>query len=189
VNDTVITVVGRIVNVPKRRRTEAGVSVTNFRVASTARRRDRDSQEWVDGDTLYLNVSCWRHLADNVARSVIKGDPVIVRGRVFTRHYELDGQKRQSYDMEAYVVGADLTWGQVEFSRMRKDVAPHDVIDDAAEDATSEALHDAGGVTGGVTHPSIDVTNHATDHATDEEPEEDATAEYDDERNLVHALR
>lgn len=133
-NDTVITVVGRIVNTPKRRQTEAGFSVTNFRLASTARRRDRSSQEWVDGDTLFLNVSCWRQLADNVARSVIKGDPVIVRGRVFTRHYELDGQKRQSYDMEADAVGADLTWGQVEFSRTRRDVAAHEVVDDEPEE-------------------------------------------------------
>lgn len=138
-NDTVITVVGRIVNVPKRRQTEAGVSVTNFRLASTARRRERDSQEWVDGDTLYLNVSCWRQLADNVARSVIKGDPVIVRGRAFTREYEHDGHRRQSYDMEADTVGADLTWGQVEFSRIRKDVSAFEVIDDGPEeDAPAE---------------------------------------------------
>ncbi|MBA2555089.1 MAG: single-stranded DNA-binding protein [Geodermatophilaceae bacterium] len=157
-NDTVITVVGRIVNIPKRRLTEAGISVTNFRLASTARRQDRDSKEWVDGDTLYLNVSCWRQLADNVARSVIKGDPVIVRGRVFTRHFELDGQKRQSYDMEANAVGADLSWGQVEFSRTRKDVPSHDAVD--------------GGQPGGRA----------------DEPEEDATAEYDDEAELARAL-
>ncbi len=152
-NDTVITVVGRIVNIPKRRQTEAGISVTNFRLASTARRQDRDSKQWVDGDTLFLNVSCWRQLADNVARSVIKGDPVIVRGRVFTRPFELDGQKRQSYDMEANAVGADLSWGQVEFSRTRKDVAPHDVIDGNDDE---------------------------TDDGPDDEPAEAGTAEYDE---------
>ncbi|MBA2390152.1 MAG: single-stranded DNA-binding protein [Geodermatophilaceae bacterium] len=174
-NDTVITVVGRIVNAPKRRHTEAGVSVTNFRVASTARRRDRETQQWVDGDTLYLNVSCWRHLADNVARSVVKGDPVIVHGRVFTRHYELDGQKRQSYDMEAHVVGADLTWGQVEFSRMRKDVVTHDVIDGGVDVATGAAIRD--------------VIGEGIDEVVDEAPEEDTPAEYDDERDLTPALR
>lgn len=137
-NDTVITVVGRIVDTPKRRQTEAGVSVANFRVASTARRRDRDSQEWVDGDTLFLNVSCWRQLADNVSRSVVKGDPVIVRGRLFTREYELNGEKRRSYDMEATAIGPDLTWGQVEFTRFRKDAVAHVVVDESAEDEPGE---------------------------------------------------
>ncbi len=141
-NDTVITVVGRIVNIPKRRHTEAGISVTNFRLASTARRQDRDSKEWVDGDTLFLNVSCWRQLADNVARSMIKGDPVIVRGRLFTRHFELEGQQRQSYDMEANAVGADLSWGQVEFTRTRKDVAPHDIAEDSNDDIVGDSAED-----------------------------------------------
>lgn len=132
-NDTVLTVVGRIATVPKRRQTEAGISVTNFRVASTARRKDRESQEWVDGDSLFLNVSCWRQLADNVVRSVVLGDPVIVHGRVFTRQYEVDGQKRQSYDMEANAVGADLTWGQAEFTRVRRDVPAYEIQDDDQE--------------------------------------------------------
>lgn len=119
-NDTVITVTGRIVNPPKRRVTESGVSVTSFRVASTARRRDRETQEWVDGDSLFLNVSCWRQLADNVARSLVQGDPIVVTGRIFTRDYEHEGQKRSSFDLDASAIGPDLSWGQVEFTRVRR---------------------------------------------------------------------
>lgn len=127
--DTTITVVGRIVDVPRRRLTESGVSVLNMRVASTARRLDRESGSWVNGDSLFLNVTCWRALADNLARSLVKGDAVIVHGRVYTREYEHNGQRRASYDMEAYAVGPDLTWGRVEFVRPEREVITHEVQD------------------------------------------------------------
>ena len=84
-NETTVTVIGNVVDEPQRRKTEAGISVTNFRVASTARRYDRQDGRWIDGDSLYLKVSCWRQLADNVDRSVVKGDPIVVTGRLYTR--------------------------------------------------------------------------------------------------------
>jgi len=125
-NETVITIVGNVVDEPKLRLTpERGMPVANFRVASTERRRNRDTGEWQDADTVFLNVTCWRRLAENVAPSIHKGDPVIVHGRLYTRPYEHQGQKRSSYDVEAYSVGPDLARGTATFVRgLRSDSGP-----------------------------------------------------------------
>ena len=127
---TLVTVIGNVVDSPKRRLTSTGISVTNFRLAATERRRDRDSQQWEDGENLFTNVTCWRALADNVARSLVKGDPVIVRGRLYTRQFEHEGQRRMSIELEATAVGPNLVLGQVEFARVRSDVVTHGVMDD-----------------------------------------------------------
>jgi single-strand DNA-binding protein len=122
-NDTYVTVVGNAVDAPTARRTENGTSVCNFRVASTSRRFDRETKAWVDGDSLFLKVTCWRQLADHVTQSVRKGDPVIVHGRQYTRQYEVEGQRRSSYEMEAVSVGHDLMRGLTEFQRPAR-IAP-----------------------------------------------------------------
>jgi single-strand DNA-binding protein len=116
-NDTYVTVVGNAVDAPAQRQLENGTSVCNFRVASTARRFDRESGKWADGDSLFLKVACWRQLAENVVHSVGKGDPVIVVGRLYTRSYEVEGQRRSSYEMEAVSVGHDLCRGVSDFRR------------------------------------------------------------------------
>jgi single-strand DNA-binding protein len=122
-NETYVTVVGNAVDAPTRRVLENGTSVCNFRVASTARRFDKEAGHWADGDSLYLKVTCWRQLADNVDASLHKGDPVVVTGRVFTRPYEREGQQRSSYEMEAVSVGHDLARGIADFQRNGR-VAP-----------------------------------------------------------------
>ncbi|CAN5270877.1 hypothetical protein BH20ACT5_BH20ACT5_23810 [soil metagenome] len=143
-NETVITVAGRIATTPKRRVTDAGTSVTNFRVASTSRRFVKETQEWVDGDTLWLNVACWRPLADNVARSLVQGDPVVLTGRVYSRDYEHEGQQRRSTDVEVYSIGPDLGWGQADFTRLRRTGrAPEPASEEAGGEAGEEA-EDAG---------------------------------------------
>jgi len=171
-NDTVITVVGRIVDVPKRRITDAGVSVLNMRVGATARRYDREAQKWVDGDSLYVNVTCWRQLADNVARSLVQGDAVLAHGRFFTREYEHNGQRRSAYDLEAYSIGADLTWGRVEYVRTRRDVATHEVVDaDDGSDANAGAEGQADSA------PDLDADlGAAADAAADADAREMVTA-------------
>ncbi len=75
-------------------------------------------------------MTCWRALADNVARSLVKGDPVIVRGRLYTRQFEHEGQRRMSIELEATAVGPNLVLGQVEFARVRSDVVTHSAMDD-----------------------------------------------------------
>jgi single-strand DNA-binding protein len=108
VNQTSVTIVGRLVSEPDHKRTLNDVDVTNFRLASNERRYDKVSQGWVKGDTLFLDVTCWRRLAYNVRACLHKGDPVIVTGRLYTDEYEIDGKRRSIVRMEAWSVGPDL---------------------------------------------------------------------------------
>ena len=115
--DTDITVVGRVASPPRLSRLDSGSSVVNFRIASTSRRFDRNSQEWVDGDTFWSDVECWGDLGGNVVRSVSKGDPVVVVGRLWTRDYESQNGRGSTSQIRADAVGPDLRWGWAEYSR------------------------------------------------------------------------
>jgi single-strand DNA-binding protein len=117
-NDTMMTIVGNVVDEPRRRRTGSGHEVTNFRIASTARRFDREKGAFVDTSTLYVNVTTWRQAAVNVQQSVHKGQPVVVSGRFTMREYTVDEQVRTAYELEAVAVGHDLTRGTSEFTRV-----------------------------------------------------------------------
>ncbi|MFG1921456.1 single-stranded DNA-binding protein [Cryptosporangium sp. NPDC048952] len=117
-NETITTIVGNVVDLPVRRVLDSGVSVTSFRVASTARRFDRVTNRWADGESLFLKVTCWRTLSDNTAACVVKGDPVIVTGRLFTRTYEVAESRRASYELEATAIGFDFNRGRGEFTRI-----------------------------------------------------------------------
>jgi single-strand DNA-binding protein len=116
VKETEITVVGNVVKPPQRNRTANG-SVTNFRVASTSRRYDREVQGWVDSKTLFLDVECWGELGGHVSQTVSKGDPVIVFGSLFTDEWDTDQGRRSKVKLRAEVVGPDLTKGTAEFKR------------------------------------------------------------------------
>jgi single-strand DNA-binding protein len=125
VKDTEITVAGNVVNPPQRSRTAGGSAVTNFRIASTSRRYDRETQGWVDNKTLYLQVECWNELAGNVAHSLSKGDPVIVSGTLFTEEWEGDQGRRSQVKLRAESVGPDLAKGVADFRRtVRSTAAP-----------------------------------------------------------------
>ena len=138
-NETTVTVVGNLVDDPRLRQIENGTVVASFRVASTSRRYDRDAGRWVDSGSLFLNVTCWRALGENVAASLRKGDPALVVGRLFTRTYERDGQLRSSYDVEATAVGPDLARGTAAFQRQtRVTVPPTFTVDDADGDGDGE---------------------------------------------------
>ena len=119
--ETNIVVIGNVLTAPEWRRTAAtGALVATFRVASTARKLDRESGRWIDGDSLRLRVTCWRRLAENVCASVAVGDPVMVTGRIFTRDWtDGEGNARMSYEMEAVAVGHDLSRGKARFFRTR----------------------------------------------------------------------
>lgn len=101
-------VVGNVVADPELRFTPGGAAVCNFRVASTPRTLDRATNEWKDGDTLFLSVSVWRQQAENVAETIRRGDRVIVVGRLGQRHYEKDGERKSSYEIQADDVGPAL---------------------------------------------------------------------------------
>lgn len=107
--ETVITVVGNLVDDPELRFTPSGVAVAKFRIASTPRVFDKQTNEWKDGDALFLTCSVWRKAAENVAESLAKGVRVIVQGRLKQRSYE-DGQgiKRTVYELDVDEVGPTL---------------------------------------------------------------------------------
>ncbi|UCM89085.1 single-stranded DNA-binding protein [Streptomyces marincola] len=107
--ETVITVVGNLVDDPELRFTPSGAAVAKFRVASTPRIFDRQTSEWRDGESLFLTCSVWRQAAENVAESLTKGTRVIVQGRLKQRSYEdRDGVKRTVFELEVDEVGASL---------------------------------------------------------------------------------
>ncbi|MGW4945418.1 single-stranded DNA-binding protein [Actinoplanes sp. NPDC004185] len=117
--DTNIVVVGNVLTAPEWRRTAStNTLVANFRVASTARRMDRETGRWVDGNQFRVRVNCWRRLAEGVAASVTVGDPVVVAGRLYTRDWtDSEGNLRTTYEMEAVSVGHDLARGRGRFFR------------------------------------------------------------------------
>ncbi|MFJ5728773.1 single-stranded DNA-binding protein [Streptomyces paradoxus] len=107
--ETVITVVGNLVDDPELRFTPAGVAVAKFRVASTPRVFDRQTNEWKDGESLFLTCSVWRQAAENAAESLQRGMRVIVQGRLKQRSYEdREGVKRTVYELDVDEVGVSL---------------------------------------------------------------------------------
>jgi single-strand DNA-binding protein len=107
--ETVITVVGNLVDDPELRFTPSGAAVAKFRVASTPRTFDRQTNEWKDGESLFLTCSVWRQAAENVAESLTKGTRVVVQGRLKQRSYEdREGIKRTVIDLDVDEVGASL---------------------------------------------------------------------------------
>ncbi|MFD7261987.1 single-stranded DNA-binding protein [Streptomyces sp. NPDC059874] len=107
--ETVITVVGNLVDDPELRFTPSGAAVAKFRVASTPRTFDRQTNEWKDGESLFLTCSVWRQAAENVAESLTRGMRVIVQGRLRQRSYEdREGVKRTVYELDVEEVGPSL---------------------------------------------------------------------------------
>lgn len=126
-NDITMCVVGNVVNDVELRFTKSGDPVASFRVAASTRRYDRHHERWVDGDTHYFSVSCWRHLAHNVVQTIQKGMPVIVQGRLRSRDVERPCKEQthivRYFDIEAHAVGPDLARGVATFTRVKREAA------------------------------------------------------------------
>jgi single-strand DNA-binding protein len=135
--DTNLVIVGNVLTAPEWRRIQSsGALLASFRVASTARRFDRDNECWVDGNSLRVRVVAWRRLAEGVASSITVGDPVIISGRVYSRDWkDENGNNRTSYEVEAFSIGHDLSRGRGRFFRTRSGQGTS-----AVEDAEAEAL-------------------------------------------------
>jgi single-strand DNA-binding protein len=153
-HDTYVTVTGNLVTKPERRRLESnGATVVNFRIGSTARRFDKATGGWVDGNTFFVKVSCWRSLADNAYQSLFKGDPIVVTGRLYTREYLADdGGKRVSYELEASALGHNLARGTSAFTRTRA-VLTVDAVAEQDDDLPAETVTDAGEVPDDESYP------------------------------------
>jgi single-strand DNA-binding protein len=119
-NETTVTITGNVITDVKSRLAGEGVRVASFRMASNERRFDKSTGQWVDGDRLYVTVTCWRRLAHNVSNSLFKGDPIVVTGRLYTRGYEVEGQKRSVTELEASAVGPDLSRCEAQLIRVQR---------------------------------------------------------------------
>ncbi|WP_110240452.1 single-stranded DNA-binding protein [Nocardioides gilvus] len=116
--ETVITVVGNLVDDPELRFTPSGAPVANFRIASTPRTFDKNANEWKDGDALFLSCSIWRQAAENVAESLQKGMRVVVQGRLKQRQYETrEGEKRTVVELEVEEIGPSLKYATAKVAR------------------------------------------------------------------------
>ena len=119
--ETVITLVGNLTNDPELRFTPSGSAVANFTVASTPRTFDRQSNEWKDGETLFLRASVWREAAENVAETLTKGMRVIVQGRLKSRSYETkEGEKRTVMELEVDEIGPSLRYASAKVTRTQR---------------------------------------------------------------------
>jgi single-strand DNA-binding protein len=107
--ETTITIIGNLVDDPDLRFTPSGAAVANFRLASTPRTFDKQTNEWKDGETLFMTCSVWRQAAENVAESLQRGMRVIVQGRLKSRSYETrEGEKRTVFEIDVDEVGPSL---------------------------------------------------------------------------------
>ena len=119
--ETVITVVGNLVADPELRFTPSGAAVANFRIASTPRTFDRQTNEWKDGEALFLSCSVWREAAENVAESLTKGMRVVVQGRLTQRSYETrEGEKRTVMELQVDEVGPSLRYASAKVTRAQR---------------------------------------------------------------------
>lgn len=116
--ETNLTVAGKVVTEITRHTFPNGDRKTSFRLMARERRFDRETQDWVDGDKVFVQVNCWRRLAEGVGVSLVKGDNVVVTGRFFVREYFTDsGERRSSNEIDARAVGPDLAWCTVAVDR------------------------------------------------------------------------
>jgi single-strand DNA-binding protein len=118
--DTTITVVGNLTADPELRFIQSGAAVVNFTVASTPRTFDRATNEWKDGETLFLRCSLWREAAENVAESLTKGMRVIVSGRLVQRSFESSGEKRTVVELQVDEVGPSLRYATAKITRTQR---------------------------------------------------------------------
>jgi len=152
IHDAQVNLAGYVATEPRFRKVAGDISSAKLRVAYTARRRDKETGEWGDGPTSFVTIQCWRTLADNVAVSVHKGEPVLVMGRLQVRRYQdPEGSPRTAVEIEATSVGHDLARGVAQFSRTRW---PSPATADEAEALAGAPGHGdgaepAGGLTAG----------------------------------------
>jgi single-strand DNA-binding protein len=152
-NEAQVSVVGYVASEPRYGTVGNGIPKLTMRVAWTTRRRDSATGDWVDGNTSFVWVTCWRRLADNLATCLRKGDPVLLRGRLDVRSFVgKDGQRRTSVDVDANTLGHDLSRGVAGFRRVYEKNGR--TAEEVAEACTGDgpAGEDAALADGGMVH-------------------------------------
>lgn len=116
--DVNLTIIGNLTSDPELRFTPSGAAVANFTVVSTPRMLNKQTQEWEDGDPLFLRCNIWRQAAENVTESLTKGTRVIVQGRLKQRSFETkEGEKRTMMELEVDEIGPSLKWASATVNR------------------------------------------------------------------------
>jgi single-strand DNA-binding protein len=146
--DTVITVVGNLTSDPELRFTATGAAVASFTVASTPRALDRQTNEWKDGEALFLRCSLWRQAAENAAESLTRGTRVIVQGRLVQRSFETkEGEKRTVVELQVDEIGPSLRYATAAVNRVARSTSASTSGDGSDSWSTTPAT--AGASTGG----------------------------------------
>ena len=112
-----MTLTGLVATTPRHLVTSEGLPITSFRLASTQRRYDRGQQKWIDGETNWYTVTAFRQLATNVVGSIVKGQRVVVTGRLRVRDWESGDRTGTTVELDADAIGHDLSWGTAVFTR------------------------------------------------------------------------
>ncbi|MEY3408107.1 MAG: single-stranded DNA-binding protein [Actinomycetota bacterium] len=119
-NESNMTVIGTVVQDPKFSITKNGVPFCSLRVAVNERKFDKASSTWVDSDTTYFSITSWRMLAENIAQSISKGDPIIAVGKLRVREWKTEEKSGIAVELEVVSLGHDLNRGSAQFQRNRK---------------------------------------------------------------------
>lgn len=115
--EPIITIVGNLTGDPELRYVSSGTPVASFTVASTPRTQNRQTQQWEDGEPMFIRCSVWREYGENVAESLSKGMRVVVTGRLTVRNYEYNGQQRTSLEMQVDEIGPSLRYARAQVTR------------------------------------------------------------------------
>lgn len=123
-NETQITVVGNVVSEPELRWTPAGAAVCNFRIASTPRTYNKQTQQWEDGEAMFLTCNAWKQLGENTAESLTKGMRVIVTGKLKQRSFQTrEGENRSVFEIDVEEVGPSLRYATAQVNRNSREGA------------------------------------------------------------------
>lgn len=141
--DTPITVIGNLTGDPELRFTPQGTAVANFTVASTPRTFDKNTNEWRDGETLFVRCNVWRQPAEHVAESLMKGTRVVVQGNLKARTWETrEGEKRTNWELEVEEIGASLKYATVKVTRTERATAGHASMGSGGRTGGAQASQD-----------------------------------------------
>jgi len=155
--DTVITIIGNITGDPELRFTPSGAAVANFTVASTPRQFDRTSNEWKDGETLFMRCSVWRDAAENVAESLQRGTRVLVSGRLKSRSYETkEGEKRTVIELDVEEVGPSLKYATAKVNRTQRGSGGGGGFNNGGQGGGNAGGNGTGGGGSGQSAPAVD---------------------------------
>lgn len=124
-NETLTTIIGHLARDPELRFTASGAAVANLTIASTPRKFDKNTNEWVDGETLWMKCNIWRQAAENVTESLVKGTKVIAQGRLKQRNWEKDGVQHQSIEMDLDEIGPALSFATAKVQKATRSGVQH----------------------------------------------------------------